>query len=351
MCTGIQIRTRNGAPFYGRTMEFASELESEILVIKQGTLFTGTGPIADKGGATWSAKYPITGLNANGLDRIIDGINSAGLCIGAFFFKDYAGYQEVLPGLAHRSVCSVDLPTYLLSLCANIEEVKNELRNIFVNKAAPSVGSSGSSGSAPLPLHYNIHDAQGKAIVVEYIDGLLHIHENYSGALTNAPEFAWHTTNLKNYVNLSAIDSNPWELRNTSEQTTLSVTATGQGSGFLGLPGDYTPPSRFIRAVAYSSYAQQMETHQEAMLQVFHILDNFDIPKGSIIQQNPDGSESLEYTQWTVASDLIEKKFYFHTVNDRAIRMVDLANWKFGDQNITRIFVNHGPTIVNLAEN
>jgi choloylglycine hydrolase len=353
MCTGIQLRTTKGAPIYGRTMEFANHLESEVLVIKQGTEFTGTGPTSKPNtGAQWTARYAMTGLNADNLDRIIDGINSVGLCIGAFFFKDYAGYQDVPFNEGYRSICSVDLPTYLLSLCATVDEVKTQLGKILVNKGAPTPENNNFVvAQNPFPLHYNIHDAQGNAIVVEYINGILHIHDNTLGVLTNAPEFNWHTTNLKNYVNLTPTDVIEWDLTNTSHpHDQVQITPTGQGSGFLGLPGDYTPPSRFVRAVAYSQYSAVVETHQETVLQAFHILDNFDIPKGTVIQTNPVTPSAIEYTQWTVASDLTERKFYFHTFSDRTIRLVDLANWEFGSKNITKIFVGQGPTIINLAD-
>lgn len=353
MCTGIQLRTTKGAPVYGRTMEFANHLASEALVIKEGTAFIGTGPTSKPNtGAKWTARYAMTGLNADNLDRIIDGINSAGLCIGAFFFKDYAGYQDVPFSEGYRSICSVDVPTYLLSLCATVEEVKTQLAKILVNKGAPVAPNNNFAVEQnPLPLHYNIHDATGKAIVVEYIDGILHIHDNNLGVLTNAPEFNWHITNLKNYVNLTGTNFNGWKLNNTSiPGTAVMISPSGQGSGFLGIPGDYTPPSRFIRAVAYSQYASEVKTNQEAVLHAFHILDNFDIPKGTVIQTNPVTAPADEFTQWTVASDLTEKKFYFHTYLDRVIRMIDLANWKFGNKDITKIFIDQGPTIINLAD-
>jgi choloylglycine hydrolase len=350
MCTGIQLRTTSGSPIYGRTMEFATPLQSQALVIPKNVAFTGVGVQTSTGagvqtlpGKTWSSLYTITGLNGLGLERIIDGINSEGLCVGAFYFVNYAGYQDVPPGDSSNSMCSTDLPTYLLSTCATVDEVKTAVTQILVNSSNPS-----GSGS-PLPLHYNVHDKLGNVLVIEYVGGNLSVFENPVGVLTNAPNYDWHLTNLGNYVNLSQNDIPTWELKNATDPAKkVSILPLGQGSGFLGLPGDYTPPSRFVRAVAYSQYSAPVKTIQDAILQAFHILDAFDIPLGTII--DPTSSNPAEYTEWTVASDLEGAKFYFHTEGDRTIRLIDLANWTFQGDAVEYLNIDQGPTIINMAD-
>ncbi|MDQ0639931.1 choloylglycine hydrolase [Pedobacter sp. W3I1] len=342
MCTGIQLRTTSGAPIYGRTMEFATPLQSQALVIPKQVQFTGTG-VQGLPGKTWSSLYTITGLNGLGLERIIDGINSEGLCVGAFYFVNYAGYQQVAPEDSANSMCSVDLPTYLLSTCTTVDEVKSAVTQIQINSSNPS------GTGAALPLHYNVHDRLGNVLVIEYVGGNLSVLENPVGVLTNSPDYNWHLTNLSNYVNLSATDIVSWELKSAVDPAkTVSIFPAGQGSGFLGLPGDYTPPSRFIRAVAYSQFSSPVDTNQDAILQAFHILDAFDIPLGTII--DPTSKNPAEYTEWTVASDLVETKFYFHTEGDRTIRVIDLANWAFQGSRVEYLSIDQGPTIINMAD-
>ncbi|MCX2452056.1 choloylglycine hydrolase family protein [Pedobacter sp. PLR] len=352
MCTGIQVKTESGAPIYGRTMEFATDLRSEVLVIPKGIHFVGAGPQVNVPGLHWTSRYDITGLNVMELNLIIDGINSEGLSVGAFYFTNYADYMKVQPEEADQSLCSTDLPTYLLSTCKTVEEVKIALLEIKVNKGAHTgapnqLAQDATAQVQAVALHYNIHDAEGNVLVVEYTHGELHMHDNPIGVLTNSPDYMWHYTNLSNYVNLTPINVTELPLKNMTDKRAKlpPVKAFGQGTGLLGLPGDYTPPSRFIRAVFYSQSVIPVKENEEAVLQAFHILDAFDIPLGTI----RDSQGDPEYTQWTVASDLEKRKFYFHTVNDRTIRMVDLANWKFTDQIVT-MSINQRPNIINMAD-
>ena len=97
----------------------------------------------------------------------------------------------------------------------------------------------------------------------------------------------------------------------------------GQGSGLRGLPGDFTPPSRFVRAVAFSQSALPSDTAPQAVLQAFHILNNFDIPYGAV-RQTENGQTVAEMTTWTSASDLKNLRWYFRTYDDQSIRSVDL---------------------------
>ena len=90
--------------------------------------------------------------------------------------------------------------------------------------------------------HFIVTDATGQSIVIEFTDGKVKIYNNPLGVLTNAPNFDWHMTNLRNYVNLSQ-DSIP-----DKKIEKLDFKPLGAGSGMIGLPGDMTPPSRFIRA-------------------------------------------------------------------------------------------------------
>jgi choloylglycine hydrolase len=153
--------------------------------------------------------------------------------------------------------------------------------------------------------------------VLEYIDGELKVHENPLGVMTNAPTFDWHITNLGNFINLSVNNVPPVELDG------LKVPGFGQGSGMLGLPGDFTPPSRFVRAVAFSHAALPVATADDGVFQVFHLLNQFDIPRGSA-RGVDHGRDVTDYTLWTAASDLKNLRYYFRTFDNSRIRMVDL---------------------------
>ena len=124
------------------------------------------------------------------------------------------------------------------------------------------------------PVHYIVHDAGGGCAVLEYVETQLKVHKNHLGVLTNSPTFDWHVTNLRNYINLGVTGLPPLKLEGKA------FAPFGQGSGMLGLPGDFTPPSRFIRAVAFTQSALPVDKAEDGVKQAFHILNQFDIPKG-----------------------------------------------------------------------
>lgn len=108
----------------------------------------------------------------------------------------------------------------------------------------------------------------------------------------------------------------------------LTLEPTGQGSGMLGLPGDFTPPSRFVRAVAFSQSVFPSKTGYDAVIEAFHILNQFDIPKGSARDGTKDanGNVQADYTLWTAASDPKARRYYFRTYDNSQIRVIDLMS-------------------------
>ena len=121
------------------------------------------------------------------------------------------------------------------------EAVKNI---VIVPTPAPGLGSP---QGAVAGAHFFLQDKSGKSLVVEPVDGTLKVHDAPLGVMTNAPTYDWHMTNLANYVNLSVKDIDQTKVGG------VTVPAFGAGTGLLGLPGDFTPPSRFVRAVGLSA--------------------------------------------------------------------------------------------------
>ena len=154
----------------------------------------------------------------------------------------------------------------MLAQFSSVDEVKTALPSIRII----GLDRPGSTST----VHWRIGDSTGKQAVLEIVDGIPHFYDNPVGVLTNSPGFEWQLTNLNNYINLFPGGVAPHALSN------LTLTAFGAGSGFLGLPGDVTPPSRFVRIGFYKATAPQQPTGFETVLQCFHILNNFDIPIG-----------------------------------------------------------------------
>jgi choloylglycine hydrolase len=312
-CTGICLRAADGSIVYARTLEFGADLESEVLFLPRGYKTVGT-TASGKPGLTWDARYAAVGLNAYDHDVLADGVNENGLAAGIFYMPGYAEYQTITPAEESISMAPWELVTWILTNFATVEEVKAALPTIKV--AAVSYGQN---QSVP-PLHYAVHDASGNSLVIEYVGGELRTYDNPIGVITNSPTFDWHITNLHNYVNLTATNVPTVDLDG------IKLAPFGQGSGLKGLPGDFTPPSRFVRAVALSQDAFPGQDSMSTVKLAFHILDSFDIPLG-VVRPVAGSNEPFEYTQWTSASDLMNRRFYYHTYNDRQVRAVELAQF------------------------
>jgi choloylglycine hydrolase len=338
-CTGIVLVAADGDVIRARTMEFGLDLQSQVLMVPRGYQRTGTTPDG-KPGRVWTAKYASVGLNGAGVPDLFDGVNEKGLGFGMFYFPTSAGYMPYAAADAGNIIAPWELGSYLLSSFASVDEVKANIGNIVV----PSVVFA-SWGFAP-EAHYIVSDASGKSIVIEYVGGKLNVHDNPLGVITNTPAFDWHMTNLRNYVNISMVGAPPLVLGG------VKIQPTGMGSGMLGLPGDFTPPSRFVRAVAFTQSLIQPKTGGAAVLEAFHVLNNFDIPKGSARDGAKDehGNIVADYTLWTAVSDLSTRRLYFRTYQNSQIRVVDLMKLPIDGKDVIKISIDGDEVIQPLGK-
>ena len=307
-CTGISLNATDGTMIRARTMEFGFPLSSNVIVIPAGTALSGTLPDG-KPGIGFTTKFAMVGANAVGQTVIMDGLNDQGLSFGLFYFPGFAEYPAVTSANAGKAMAPFEFGAWVLGNFATVDELKAGLAQVaVVDTPAPGFGSS--------PSHYFVRDRSGKSIVIEPLGGTLKVFDAPLGVVTNAPAYDWHMTNLRNYLNLSVTSVPPLDLGG------VKLTQLGQGAGMHGLPGDFTPPSRFIRAVAFTQAEVPSATGEDAVLTAFHILNQFDIPKGSVRDKTDGG---LELTQWTAVSDTRNLRWYFKTYDDQTIRVVDVA--------------------------
>ncbi|MHC5541497.1 linear amide C-N hydrolase [Singulisphaera rosea] len=149
--------------------------------------------------------------------------------------------------------------------------------------------------------------------------------------------------NLRNYLNLSATNVPEVDLGG------LKLDQLGQGSGLLGLPGDFTPPSRFVRAAVLSQSAKPVATAKDGINLASHILDSFDIFPG-IVREKGAAGDALDLTQWTSFADLKNKCYYVRTYENQRIRKVDLAKLRFDGNEVLWIPMNEGEVYEDLTE-
>ena len=319
-CTGITLKAKDGSVVYGRTMEWGSfDLKSRIWIIPRGRQFTGTTPDG-KPGLKWKANLGAIAIDALKKDVACDGLNEKGLAVGVFYHPGFAEYQKYEPAKAAQCIAPTDVAQFLLTTCSNVHEVRKKLEDVRV---VPVVDKS--FGYVP-PAHFIVTEPTGKAVVIEYLNGKLTIFDAPLGVITNAPAYDWHMTNLRNYVNLSPVALPSKKIED------LDFAPLGAGSGMIGLPGDFTPPSRFVRAVAFTQTARPTENGPETLYEVFRILDNFNLPLGSAegSENAKDLSGMRSSTIWTSAIDTKNKVLYYHTQHNRRVRKIDLNKIDFG---------------------
>ena len=319
-CTGISLQSEDGGVVVARTVEWAlgDAKHNRIVIFPRGKVFRAQTPDG-MNGMSWEGAFGFVSVGAYDQPHGPDALNEKGLYVGVYYFPGYADYAQYDLEHAERSMSVGDFMQWMLSSFETVEEVRSHLDKVLVVDVRDP-----RFGGAPLPFHWKIADPSGASIVVEIVNGgEIKVYDTFKGVIANSPTYDWHLTNLRNYLNLSAQPAAPLIIDGES------VSPFGSGSGFVGLPGDFTPPSRFVRAAVLTATVRSLPTSEDAVFEAFRILDNFNIPVG--LTAKPDqiapGIESA--TQITTAADLTNRRYYFHTMSNREVRMIDLSKIDF----------------------
>ena len=295
-CTAVNIVAKDGSVVAGRTMEWAFDMKWQLTTNPKGTAISLSAPTSLQLPATsLPSKYAFVAIAPGvlaGPPAYLEGQNEAGLAISGNFLPGFTEYQTVTPQ-DKNYVSIMNLGGFILGMFGSVKELRNELPKYKVWFDPSEVKG------LPTPpwLHLVLTDRDGDSIIVEFVKGQMVIHNNTAGVLTNAPTYDWHLNNVRNYLSLTTTATAAVTVGNTN------VTELGQGGGLLGLPADYTPPSRFIRATYLKQFVYQPSNSAEAMQAAGHILNNVDIPVG--VARSTDGKQVVsDYTQWVTLKDL-----------------------------------------------
>lgn len=314
-CTDFAVKSKDGSVIAARSMEWGAELNSRIAIHSRGEDKISKTP-SGADGMHWKTTYGFLDADALGLEVVVDGVNEKGLSFGMLWFPDYIQYASMKPGSESSAINVTDLGHWLLGTCATVEEAKRALANATV--FATDIPSFGGAPN----VHVALHDANGNNAVIEFIGGKQLIMDNPGSVLTNAPPLDWQLINLKNYFHIDANNPQPLQVVGTV------LGSPGQGGGFLGIPGDWTPPSRFVRTSAMLHFAKQTADRGGAINLAAHILNAVDIPRGDIREQS-GGHEYTDYTQWILIKDLSGKALYFRSYDNLTLRKLDMTKLDF----------------------
>ncbi|MFP4483064.1 MAG: linear amide C-N hydrolase [Thermovirgaceae bacterium] len=319
-CTGIVLEGEDGTFIYGRTQEWGTfDFETQATVYPRGKSFQATTPEGENG-VSWEAKHGFLGFLL--VDSVVgDGMNEKGLAAGSFYHDGFAKYNEYDPSKAKESMAPTDVLRYILSNFATVEEVREGMKEVRV------VPVENETIKTVPPVHFFIADPSGKSLVMEFLDGKTVFYDNPVGVITNNPTFDWHLQNLRNYGYLHI---EPFETKKWGD---LEITPLSPGSGLLGLPGDFTAPSRFVRALVLKEISLPTKGGQETVNQFFRIMDSFNVPasQGEGVRSAAEKKEEHlpSVTQWTVAHDTTDRVTYYHTAWNRQVRKIDLNKIDF----------------------
>ena len=307
-CTGITLKSKDNSVIAARTIEWAESVMNNLYVVVPRNQELQSLTPSGMDGVKFKVKHGFVGLAVEQKEFMVEGINEKGLSAGLFYFPNYGKYQPYDETKKDQCLADFQVVSYVLAECSTIDEVKEALGKVRIINIDPRSST----------VHWRFTEPSGRQVVLEIVDEIMHFYENPLGVLTNSPGIEWHWTNLNNYINLEPGNApehkfGPLEMKNF-----------GHGSGLLGLPGDFTPPSRFVRAAFFQLTAAQQPTAEESVVQAFHLLNNFDIPTGTEV---PLGKASIALpsaTQFTVASDTYNRKIYYRTMYNSNIRCIDL---------------------------
>lgn len=327
MCTDIRLIRLKDRHVSARTLDFAYEVNSKVQVVPRGQQNSAveTGTAAKT--MTWVNDLGYVGMDAFGFEwAICDGINEAGLSIGTLWLPETKLPTEAPAGGDAPAIDFVHLAAWLLGTCKTVDDAKAALQSVQIwNAPVKKLWPA----DQPMPdmlkplvdyaftEHLTLHDASGGDLVVEFLEGEAVFHDNVIGVLTNSPTYDWHTTNLRNYIGLTNVEQKPLNLMG------MPVTGTGNGTGLLGMPGDVTPASRFIRATVLTEVATSAKDARDAINQAFHSLDLVSVPRFL--------AASGDYTQWYVARDHDDPTYYVRTYDSWTTDVHRLADLQVGE--------------------
>ncbi len=296
-------------------MEFPEVIPWSLAVLPSD--FGGTAQVpagSSVAPRTWTASHGVVGMAAFGrAEWLADGMNTAGLSAHLLYMAGFCSYQDFTGDGSDLS--EMELMAFLLGTCASLDEVRAAMEDVNVWGIDPGMGF-------PPPAHFLLHDETG-SLAIEFHPEGHRVVENPLGVGTNSPYLDWHLTNVQNYVGLRP--ANPASLTLGNE----SFNPIGQGQGLKGMPGDFTPPSRFIRALTMVSVSDQPADGAASERLALHIANHFDIVPGLVREPGPDGTLIDEVTVWTSICNITGKRYAYRTLDDPTTYVVDLAETDF----------------------
>lgn len=299
MCTAVTYKTKDF--YFGRNLDYEFSYGESIAVMPRNYLLKMrmTDDLAKH--------YAIVGMAhiSGGYPLFYDAVNEKGLCIAGLNFVGNAVYRKPCKNLLN--IAQFELIPWLLGKCCSVKEARELLKDI--NLTDTSFAENMPVGQ----LHWMAAD-RSECIVIESMEDGMHIYENPVGVLTNNPPFPMQMFALNNYRNLSV------NTPNSTFPGDIALEAYSRGMGALGLPGDLSSQSRFVRAAFVRGASCSESGEKESVSQFFHIL-------GSVEQQRGCcrlGDGKNEFTIYSSCCSADKGIYYYKSYENSQISAVDM---------------------------
>lgn len=311
MCTAATYITDDF--YFGRTLDYEFSYVDEVTITPRNYTFNF------RNAGTMSSHYAIIGV-AYVLDNYplyYDGVNEKGLCIAGLNFPDNAVYREEIKDM--YNIAQFEFIPWVLGQCSTVEEVKKLLaRTNLVNLKFKD--------NLPVAqLHWLIAD-KNSSITAEPCEDGIKIYDNPVGILTNNPPFNEQMVYLNNYMALSVKPP----LNNFSSKLNLHPYCRGMGA--IGLPGDLSSPSRFVRAAFTKMNSICNGSEAESIGQFFHILGSVSQQRGCCETERGE----YEYTIYTSCCNADKGIYYYTTYYNHQINGINLYHENLDDNMLVR---------------
>lgn len=299
MCTAVTYQTKDF--YFGRTLDYDFSYQEEITVTPRNF------PLSFRHAGCLERHYAIIGMAyvADGYPLYFDAVNEKGLAMAGLNFVGNAVYGKPLQ--EKDNIAQFELIPWVLAQCESVKEARALLDNLHLTDTPFS------DELPPAQLHWILADRE-EAVTIESVKEGLKIYDNPVGVLTNNPTFDQQLFRLNDYMHLS-----PKDPVNTFSDG-LSLQTYSRGMGALGLPGDLSSRSRFVRAAFTKMNSRSGDSEEESVSQFFHIL-------GAVAQQRgccEVGEGKYEITIYTSCCNADKGVYYYTTYQNHQITGVDM---------------------------
>jgi choloylglycine hydrolase len=317
MCTAFHTKE-----FFGRNLDYHHSFGEQVMITPRNY------PITFTNGKTVEDHSALVGMGCliDGYPLYFDTMNEAGLAIAGLNFPNFGVYQSKKG--EGTDVASFELPLWILCQCESVAQTRTLLTDTVITDEAFS------QTLPPTPLHWMVADATD-CLVIEPTRKGLRLYANPLGVLTNSPPFPVQMMGLRDYRHLSS------RTHENHLTKTLSLAPFSHGTGAIGLPGDFSSRSRFVRGVFVKEHTLWRDDREERVGQFFHLLSAVAQPLGCVTVA--EGGE--EHTLYSSCCDLRRGIYYYTTYQNQAITAISPRKEELQTDRIRQIPLRRAPQI------